>query len=209
MFHSETLSFLSLKSMKKNALIDFLSVLPEIAMRVCSKDNIKHGFIKDRIINKGFNMYPVFNMILATCRQQPTLEEYRTVVDSFEDFLDIIDEKRHIKEEHYDVHGIRMDKDVNGKNVFRTAGIAQESFQHSKCLTHSHQVKMRLKRLQIINSKENQKKKTANLKHVELVDANKKVVEIICMKLWKEGIIREDTEDHGEEHLQLCTMNLQ
>jgi hypothetical protein len=45
------------------------------------------------------------------------------------------------------------------------------------------------------------------LKHAELVDANKKVVEIICKKLWQEGIIREDTED-GEEHMQLCTMKI-
>ncbi len=56
-------------------------------------------------------------------------------------------------------------------------------------------------------SKDNQKKETANLKHVELVDANNKVVEIICKKLWQEGIIREDTEDE-EEHMQLCTMNI-
>ncbi len=92
MFHSETLSFLSLKSTKKHALIDFLSVLPEIAMRACSKDNIKHGFIEAGIINKEFNRYPVFNKVLATCCQQSTLEEYRTAVDSFEDFLDIMDE---------------------------------------------------------------------------------------------------------------------
>jgi hypothetical protein len=154
-----------------------------------------------------FDRYPVFNKILATCPQQSTLEEYRTVIDSFEDFLDIMDEKGHIEEEHYNVCGIRMDKDVNGRNVFRTAGIAQESFQHLKYLTHSHQVKMRQEGLQIIKSKENQNKETANLKHAELVDANKKVVEIICMKLWKEGNIREDTED-GEEHMQLCTMKI-
>jgi hypothetical protein len=162
MFHSETLLFLSLKSTKKNALIDFLSVLREIATTACSKDDIKHGFIEARIIDKEFNRYPVSNKILATCHQQPTLEEYRTVDDTFEDFLDIMDEKGHIKEEHYGICGIRMDKDVNGQNVFRTAGIAQESFQCSKCLTHSHQVKMHLECLQIIKSKENQKKQIAN-----------------------------------------------
>ena len=43
MFHSKNMSFLSLKSTKKNALIDFLSVLPEISTTACSKDNIKHG----------------------------------------------------------------------------------------------------------------------------------------------------------------------
>jgi hypothetical protein len=66
---------------------------------------------------------------------------------------------------------------------------------------------MHLECLQIIKSKEIQKKETANMKHAELVDANKKVVEIICKKLWQEGIIREDTED-GEEHMQLCTMKI-
>jgi hypothetical protein len=45
MFHSKNMSFLSLKSTKKNALIDFLFVLPEIATAAYSKDNIKHGFI--------------------------------------------------------------------------------------------------------------------------------------------------------------------
>ncbi len=46
MFHSEKLEFLSLKSSKKNALIDFLSVLPDIATSVCSKDSIKHDFLE-------------------------------------------------------------------------------------------------------------------------------------------------------------------
>jgi len=42
------------------------------------------------IIDKEFNRYPIFNKILATCRQQPTLEEYRTGVETFPDFLDIM-----------------------------------------------------------------------------------------------------------------------
>jgi len=55
MFHSKNMSFLSLKSTKKNALIDFLSVLPEISTTTCSKDNIKHGFIQAGIVDKEFN----------------------------------------------------------------------------------------------------------------------------------------------------------
>jgi hypothetical protein len=46
MFESDRLEFLSLKSTKKNALIDFLSVLPEVTTTTCSKKNIKHGFIE-------------------------------------------------------------------------------------------------------------------------------------------------------------------
>ncbi len=59
------------------------------------------------------------------------------VVYSFPDFLNIIDEEGHINEDNLDVCGIRMDVDVNRKKVFRTAGIAEESSQQSKCLTHS------------------------------------------------------------------------
>ena len=66
---------------------------------------------------------------------------------------------------------------------------------------------MRLDHLQIIKSKKIQKKETANLKHSELVEAKRKVVEIICKKLKQEGITREDSED-GEEHMQLCTMKI-
>jgi hypothetical protein len=106
------------------------------------------------IVDKELNRYSIFNKILATCRQTPTLEEYRTVINSFEDFFKIMEEKGHIPEEHLDVCGIRSDKDINGNDVLRTAGILQESFQHSKCLTHSHQVSMHLEHLQIIISKE-------------------------------------------------------
>jgi hypothetical protein len=156
------------------------------------------------ILNKELNRYPVFNKILATCRQTPTLKEYRTVINLFEDFFKIMEEKGHIPEEHFDVCGIRSDKDINGNNVLRTAGISQESFQRSKCLTHSHQVSMRLECLQIIISKEIKKKETANMKHAELVDANKNVVVLICKKLQQEGIIGENA-DVGEQHVPLCT----
>jgi hypothetical protein len=114
-----------------------------------------------------------------------------------------MEEKGYIPEDHFDVCRTRTDKDVNQNNVFRTAGIAQESFQRSRCLTHSHQVDMRLEHLQIIKSKKIQKKETEKMKHAELVDTYKKVVEIICKKPWQEDIIGEDTEV-AEEHMQLC-----
>jgi hypothetical protein len=133
-FHMDTMKFLYTK---KNALINFLAVLPEIVTKACLKENIKHGFIKASIINQELNRYPVFNKILATCHQKPMLEEYRMVVDSFPEFLNIKDEEGHINEDHFDVCGTRMDMDDNGNNVFRAADIAQESYQRSKRLTHS------------------------------------------------------------------------
>jgi hypothetical protein len=46
MFYSDMLEFLSLKTSKKNALIEFLLFLPDIATSVCSKEGIKHGFLE-------------------------------------------------------------------------------------------------------------------------------------------------------------------
>ena len=46
---------------------------------------------------------------------------------------------------------------------------------------------LELERLQIIKSKETEKKATTNMKHDELVQAKKKVVELICSKLMDEG----------------------
>jgi hypothetical protein len=49
----------------------------------------------------------------------------------------------------------------------RPVNVSQESYQRLKCLTHSHQVDLRLERLQTIKSKEIQKKTMANMKHEE------------------------------------------
>ena len=123
------------------------------------------------IIDSKYHHYPVFNKILLTCHQQYSHDEYNAVVETFEHFLCIMDKEGHIPEEHFDLGGIRMDKDINSKDVVRAATIMQESYQQSKCLTHSRQVVMRLEHLQIIKSKEIEKKETANLKHMKLVEA--------------------------------------
>ena len=51
-----------------------------------------------------------------------------------------------------------MDVDVNGNDVFRNAGISQESYQRAKCLTHSTQVGLRQKRVEEIHAKQRQQK---------------------------------------------------
>jgi hypothetical protein len=82
--------------------------------------------------------------------------------------------KGHIPEEHFDLCGVQMDKDINGKEFIWSANISQESYQRLKYLTHLHQVNLHKERVQTIKSKEIEKKKTANVKHEELVDANKR-----------------------------------
>jgi hypothetical protein len=61
-----------------------------------------------------------------------------------------MDEEGHIPKEHFDLAGVQMDKDIKGNEVVRLANISQESYQRSKCLTHSHQVNLHLERLHTI-----------------------------------------------------------
>jgi hypothetical protein len=181
-------------------------VLPDIATSVCSKEGIKHGFLETGIID-DYHQYPVFNKILSTCHQSYSRDEYDSVVESFEHFLNIMDEEGQIPEEHFDLLGVRIDKDIHGNDVIRAVNLSQESSQHSKCVTHSHQVDLQLEHLQTIKSEEIEKKTTANMKHEELVQANKKVVEVICSKLVYDGLIDECAEV-CEEHMNLCSMKI-
>ncbi len=45
------------------------------------------------------------------------------------------------------------------------------------------------------------------MKHDKLVQANKKVVELICIKLLRDGIIDDDAEV-GKDHMKLCSMKI-
>ena len=121
--------------------------------------------------------------------------------------MNIMDEEGQIPEEHFDLLGVRIDKDIHGNDVIRAVNLSQESSQHSKCVTHSHQVDLQLEHLQTIKSEEIEKKTTANMKQEELVQANKKVVEVICSKLVCDGLIDECAEV-CEEHMNLCSMKI-
>jgi hypothetical protein len=57
-----------------------------------------------------------------------------------------------------------MDKMFSEQQVLH-----KRAFNAQKCLTHFHQVNMRLERLHIIKTKESEKKATTNMKHDELV----------------------------------------
>ena len=117
-----------------------------------------------------------------------------------------MDEEGLIPEEHFNLCGVWTDKNINGNVVIMLMNISQESYQRSN-LTHPHQVDLRLEPLLATKPKEIKKKTTANMKHNELVNANKKVVKLICKKLLWDGIIGKDT-GVGEYHMKLCSMKI-
>ena len=65
---------LILKSSKKNAIIDFVSCVPEMTTRAVTINKRIHDFFENGMIYFDNNRFPYFNNILATCRKDPTVE---------------------------------------------------------------------------------------------------------------------------------------
>ncbi len=76
-----------------------------------------------------------------------------------------MEEQGHIPDQYFDDFGVRMDKDVHGKVVVRSATIAQESYQQSKCLSRKYQKNLRPERHQSIQAKVTEKMMAENAKH--------------------------------------------
>ncbi len=89
----------------------------------------------------------------------------------------------HISEHVYDRLNIVKDRDSLGREVMRDATITQESYQHTKCLTHEHQIHLRQQRLEENQRIESERKELANLKHHEKITRDEAIVGSLCKKL--------------------------
>ena len=103
------LSFIRMADNKKRALINFLSVIPTIATKACTVDNIRRGFITAGIIDEQRKRYPVFNRILSTCRRDAQVTEYKCIVDNFHRTINEASEKGIVSEELFDEMGVVKD----------------------------------------------------------------------------------------------------
>jgi hypothetical protein len=136
----EKLEHHNLAPNKRYSLVDFISSLSVMATKACTVKNIQHGFIKAGMIDAENLRYPVFDKIIATCRWNPSVEEYKNIENNMNTIIHESCEFRHISKEIYDRLNIIRDKDSMGCEVMRDAKITQESYQRIKCLTHEHQL---------------------------------------------------------------------
>ena len=84
---------LKLKPTKKNGIIDFVSSVPEMASKAVTRNNIIHGGVQNGMIDNKMFRYPDFDKMLATCRLDPTVEEFQICVDTFSYLFKIYLEK--------------------------------------------------------------------------------------------------------------------
>ncbi len=75
-FKSDDLCDLNLSPIRQDALIDFISVLPDVSGKVITSENCKSGFIKNGAIYEESLHYLSFNCVYATMKQNSTSERY-------------------------------------------------------------------------------------------------------------------------------------
>jgi hypothetical protein len=135
---TEKLDHLNLAPNKRHSLVVFISSLSVIATKACMVKNIQHGFIEAGMIDAENLRYPVFDKIIATCRRNPSVEEYKNIENNMNTIIHESCEFGHISEEVYDRPNIVRDRDSMGCKVMQDATITRESYQCTKCLTHKH-----------------------------------------------------------------------
>jgi hypothetical protein len=98
----------------------------------------------------------------------------------------------HISEDVYNQIVIVRDRDSMGCNVLHDATISQESYQHTKCLTHEHQIHLWKERFSLNQSIERQRKKLATQKRLDKITRDDDIVRSLCKKLEVGGLLTDD-----------------
>ena len=108
---------LLLKPSKNNSIIDFIASVPGMTAKSVTRDNIIHGVLENGMLDSKQFRYPDFDKMLATCRRDPTKDEYKLCVDSFPVLFKKYLEYGHVEDELFEQLGFPMDRDVDGTTV--------------------------------------------------------------------------------------------
>lgn len=171
---------ITLKPSKKDALIDFLSVVPEIVTNAAKRSYILKGFLVPGMVDRKFNRYPDFNTLLSTCRRNPSEQEYEHCYRSFSPLFTKFQQDGHITDRYLQELGFPVDVDSYGREVHRTATIAQEYMQRCKCLTHPVQKHLREQRMADIAKSMSDKRRAKNDTINRVLEESDGVVSKIC-----------------------------
>jgi len=92
---------LDLKANKRNALIDFLSMVPEMIKNTDKRSHIIKGLKNTGLIDEKYGRYLDFNSILATCRRNLLVEEYMLYYNPFVELFGIFCQNGLITDNHF------------------------------------------------------------------------------------------------------------
>ena len=177
---------LRLKPRNKAALIDFIGSIPQMSAQACTIKNINHGFRENGMSDGKYYRYPDFNKLLATCRLDPTVEEYELCKLKFSHLLKLYLKDGHVDDKVFEALGFPMDRDVAGEKVRRDASINMEARQRAKILTHQHQVELREERILTLQAEVKRKDDDKREKIVSKLDDNEACERKMCTLMKKE-----------------------
>eukprot|EP00956_Cyclotella_meneghiniana_P014153 scaffold21057_cov63-Cyclotella_meneghiniana.AAC.3 len=198
-FHSGELKCLNLNDKKRRSIIDFIPSFVDMAGKALTERNVRHGFIESGMIDEDKLKYPVLEKILATCKSEIAIDLYETFIANFTRLYKLMFENGHVPDEVYDELGFPKDKDVNGNDVLREAGILQESQQRSKILTHPEQCRARQERLDRIQADRRR------IDQEQREKASNKIEYIRAIRDKLKNMLFQDRA-HDTNDLELCTL---
>ena len=93
--------------------------------KAITRNNVLQGFWEAGYIDKKMLWYPDLNKIIATCRRNPTTQEYALCVEQFPKLLKRFLANGHVEDSVFEQLGFPMDQDPEGNRVRREVGIQQ------------------------------------------------------------------------------------
>ena len=88
-----------------------MSCVPEMTTKEVTRNDIIHGFVENGMIDFDNKRFPDFNNILATCRKDPTVEEYKLCETHFTYLLQKYMDDGHVDDARFEELGFTVDVD--------------------------------------------------------------------------------------------------
>jgi len=136
-FQSDEMTSLNRGSKKTGLLIDFYPSYLKVQQKLIQERTFCLACMRMECLAKKETRYPLLLKILRTCHDSIPQELYKKVIINCTCLYNVMIEHGYIPEEVFNELCFPMGGDVDGREVFQNAGIAQEIYQKAKCLTRS------------------------------------------------------------------------
>jgi len=171
---------LILKQSHLEAIIDYVTTLPEILQKAFSSDIIRQGFIESGYIDANCLRSPDFyQMIRGTTRRVIELEEMENLKKKFVALMHQQLAYGQVEDPKLEAAGITPDRDKDGNIIRRDAPLSQESRHRAKTTSHDAQKAQREKIFADIEKDNARKQNVENVTRHRILEAAEECKECI------------------------------
>ena len=156
------------------------------------------------MLDKYLRKYPSFDAIFATCKGNPTIEEYEHIRSLLGDLVLQYDNYGEADDDFLDQCKIKRDVGLKGEDVLRNSQalhLRRATIVNHPVIKERMDAETRKNRLLKLRRLENE-----NTKHQEKIDANRNAVWKLLKIAEKEGYVEQGTCNESPENLEACTL---